>query len=148
MAKKKLLILGSTDRIDLPEFNLFDIDCRIDTGAALSAIHCHHVQLTEKDGIAYISFQLLDPQHEEYQHLTYSTARFVEKKVKSSFGDYQLRYAIQTKIKIYGVEYDTEITLADRENMQYPMLVGRNLLRNGFLVNIRKRNLSWKKKQS
>jgi hypothetical protein len=147
MKKKEPTIIGAVDKVDLPEFKLLDIGCRVDTGAALCAIHCHHVQLITKNGVDSISFKLLDPTHDEYQQRTYTTTHFIEKRVKSSFGNVQYRYAITTPIVIFGQLIETEITLADRESMQYPLLIGRNLLRNGFLVNIRKRNLSWKKKQ-
>lgn len=147
MKKKEPFIIGSVDKLDLPEFGLLNIGSRIDTGAALCAIHCHHVQVTSINGSDYISFMLLDPSHPEYQEKIFRTSHFIEKKVKSSFGDVQFRFAIETQIVAFGRTFEAEITLADRESMQYPLLIGRNLLRQGFLVNIRKRNMSWKKKQ-
>lgn len=145
---KQLTTIGAVDKLDLPEFGLEDVACRIDTGAALCAIHCHHVQLHHlPNGETYLSFKLLDPSHPDYQTKIFKTSQFIEKRVKSSFGNTQFRYAIKTSILLFGKKIETEITLADRENMQYPILLGRNFLRNDFIVHIRKRNLSWKKKQ-
>jgi hypothetical protein len=45
-----LTIIGTTDFIDLPEFKLQDVACKIDTGADTSTIHCSGIKLIEKEG--------------------------------------------------------------------------------------------------
>ena len=42
---KTKLIIGARDKIDLPEFGLYELPCKVDTGAATSAIHCYQVRL-------------------------------------------------------------------------------------------------------
>jgi hypothetical protein len=143
--KKEKKIIGAIERIDLLEFELFDMDARVDTGAATSAIHCHHVKVFQRQEKEYISFKLLDPSHPDYQQKTFRTSQFREKLIKSSFGNTQYRYAIKTSIKLFGETVEVELTLADREKMQYPLLLGRNILR-GYLVDVSKKNLSYKLK--
>src|SRR5690606_33875272 len=89
--KKEKFIIGARDRIDLPEFNLLNLPCKVDTGAATSAIHCYKVQLKEIDGKEFISFRLLDPSHEAYNGKEFRTDNFKEKRVKSSFGHTEYR---------------------------------------------------------
>ena len=141
--KKEKKLIGAIERVDLPEFDLTDIDARVDSGAATSAIHCHHVKVFQRQEKDYISFKLLDPSHPDYQQKTFRTSQFREKVIKSSFGNTQYRYAIKTTIELFGELVQVELTLADREKMQYPLLLGRNVLR-GYLVDVSKKNLSFK----
>ncbi len=146
MPKKQKLIIGSRDKIDIPEFELFDLPCKTDTGAATSAIHCHQVKLIHIQDVDYISFRLLDPSHPAYNHREYRTSNFKEKKIKSSFGDVAYRYTITCQVALFGKSFRAEFTLADREKMRYPILLGRRLLRSRFVVDVAKANLSYKQK--
>lgn len=136
--------IGRIDAIDLPEFDLEEIACRIDTGAAVSALHCHRVKVSSIDGVETLKFKLLDPEHPLYEDIEYKTTSFRERKVKSSFGTVQYRYSIFTEVVIFEHKWPIEFTLADRENMNYPILLGRNILRKGFVVDVRRKNISLK----
>ncbi len=146
MRKKQKTTIGSRDKIDIPEFDLFDLPCKTDTGAATSAIHCHQVKLIQIHEVDYISFRLLDPSHLAYNHREYRTSHFKEKKIKSSFGDVAYRYTITCQVTLFGKSFRAEFTLADREKMRYPILLGRRLLRSRFVVDVAKANLSYKQK--
>jgi hypothetical protein len=143
MKKKQKKIIGTRDRIDLPGFKLYDLPCKIDTGAETSAIHCHRIRLMEVDGEEMISFRLLDPSHEAYNDHEYRTTFFKEKKIKSSFGHSEYRYSIKTKVALFGETFLAELTLADRVKMKYPLLLGKRLLKNRFLVDVSKLDLSY-----
>lgn len=138
--------IGRIDKIDLPEFQLEGIACKVDTGAATSAIHCHHVHVIEKDGTRLLSFSLLDPEHTAYNNKTFLTSHFQERIVKSSTGQAEMRYVIETPVVLFGEQFYTQFTLADREQMRFPVLLGRRLLRKKFIVDVSRTNLSAKKK--
>lgn len=144
MAPKSKVIIGRVDVLSLPEFDLDALECKIDTGAALSAIHCHSVKVVEKDGEEELWFKLLDKKHPQYQCQYYKTKHFRERNVRNSFGQEQKRFSFITKTQMMGKTYKCEFTLADREKMKYPVLVGRNLLRQGFVVDVAKSNISLK----
>lgn len=146
--KAEPLLIGASDHIDLPEFGLYNLACRIDTGAATSAIHCHNVQLVEKMGLPAVSFMLLDPEHPSYQEKVFYSFDFKEKIIKNSFGQIEKRFSIKTVLLLFGRKFKTEITLADREAMKYPVLLGRKLLRKGFLVDVRLKDLSYRQKMA
>jgi hypothetical protein len=141
-------VIGRKDMLDLPDLQLFDIPCKIDTGAYTSAIHCHRIRVVQlPGGIEELSFLLLDPSHEAYNHKEFRTKYFKEKAVKSSFGEVQYRYVISTKVCIFGKTKELEFTLADREDMRYPILLGRKFLRDmQLVVDVARTNLSYKKK--
>lgn len=144
MKEKK--IIGTIDKVDLPEFNLEDLECKIDTGAATSAIHCASIKVKEVNGVDYISFKLLDPEHPLYNGHVFQTANFKEKTIKSSFGHSEVRFVIKTKIKLFRTVYPISFTLSDRENMKYPILIGKRLLNRRFLVDVSQKDLSFNQK--
>lgn len=144
MAKiKKKLLIGTSDRIDLPLFELYELPCKIDTGADTSAIHCHHVKLIERNGVEEVCFRLLDPSHQAYNGREFRTTDFKEKKVRSSSGFASYRYTIKTKVKLFRKTYPIYFTLADREQMRYPILLGRRFLKNRFMVDVARHDLSF-----
>jgi hypothetical protein len=67
--------------------------------------------------------------------------------VKSSNGQTQVRYRILTEILLYGKIYPIFLTLSDRKEMKFPVLIGRKFLTKRFLVDINRTNLSQKLKQ-
>jgi hypothetical protein len=56
------------------------------------------------------------------------------KKVKSSTGQEQMRYFIKCTIEILGIHFITEFSLTERKGMRFPILLGRKLLNNRFLI--------------
>jgi len=137
-------ILGKIDKFDLPEFNLQNIKAKIDTGAKTSSLHCMTIRAT-KDG--YVKFIMLDNHNKKF------TGKYITKKiyrignVKSSNGVKQKRYFIKTPIIIYGKEYEMELSLNYRGSMKYPLLIGRELIKQNFIVDVRKSNLSFESKK-
>lgn len=146
MKKKTKKVIGTRDKIDLPEFELYDLPCKIDTGAETSAIHCHRVRLLEVNGKETISFRLLDPTHEAYNHQEFRTTQFKEKKIRSSFGHSEYRYSIRCKVILFGEKFSADFTLSDRVRMKFPVLLGKKLLKNRYLVDVSKLDLSFKLK--
>jgi len=147
MKRREKKIIGTRDHIDLPEFDLFDLPCKIDTGAETSAIHCHSVRLIEINGVECISFRLLDPSHEAYNNHEFHTSNFKEKKIRNSFGISEYRFSIKCQVVLFGEKFIADFTLADRVRMRYPILLGKRLLKNRFLVDVSKVDLSYKLKK-
>jgi hypothetical protein len=149
MKKRKpseLALIGSTDKIDLPNFELNDIPCKIDTGAFTSSIHCTQVRLIEKDEQTLLAFKLYDKRFGIKNKKEYRFAEFKERKVRSSNGELDYRYSIKIPVIIFGRKISTEFTLSYREKMKYPILLGKRFLRKRFIVDVSKDNLSFNNK--
>ena len=137
------LVIGRHDRADFPELGLRGLRVKVDTGAYTSAIHCHRIrEYTDDAGRATLSFVLLDPSHPEYDGHTYTSQRFRQKPVRSSNGNREVRYLIKTKIRLFGRDYPIELSLSERGEMRYPVLLGRRLLRGRFIVDPQLSDLS------
>lgn len=131
-----LKTIGSTERVDLPELGLSKVPAKIDTGAKTSVLHCKDFRVEKEGAKRYIYFRLQDDD-KEYRFIVHR-----EKKVKSSFGESEIRYIFITKILMFGREYAIKLSLRDRSSMKYPMLLGYNFLKGNFLVDVSKDNLS------
>jgi hypothetical protein len=141
------LIIGRVDKADFPQLHLENIDIKIDTGAYTSSIHCHHIKETSVDGEPRIEFQLFDPSHAEYNNKTFSVKEYEKKTVKNSFGQTEDRYVFKTVITLFDRTYPIDLSLSERSEMKYPVLIGRKLLNRRFLVNTARKFISHKLKQ-
>lgn len=142
MKKKKKETIGRLEIVDLPEWDIKDIEAKIDTGAYSSSLHCHNIKEYEKNGAKWVKFNLLDPEHPSYNERLFSLPISDIREVKSSNGQTELRVFVKTKIIFFNTEHDIELSLTNRSEMKYPILVGRKFLKNKFLVDVSKKNLS------
>ncbi|AEI49984.1 ATP-dependent zinc protease family protein [Runella slithyformis] len=138
--KAEKRIIGRTDIGDFPDLGLTDVRVKVDTGAYTSAIHCYNVKLIDEQ----LVFDL--PAHKGKKRKRFVAKTFELKSIKNSFGKTEMRYVIRTRIVLFGQVFQTEFSLADREQMRYPVLLGRKLLRNRFLVDVSLENLSYQQK--
>ncbi|CAG5073337.1 hypothetical protein DYBT9623_04788 [Dyadobacter sp. CECT 9623] len=144
--KHSLQIIGATDIVDLPELGWFNVPVRIDSGATTSSIHCSRVKLIKEGEQIQLQFYL-DKKKGAPQE-SFIVDEFKETFVRNSSGKEEKRYVIKTKIKIFGKKIRTEFSLANRRKMQYPILLGRKLLKNRFLIDVSQKNLSASKLSS
>jgi hypothetical protein len=141
-----MIVIGRKDRVDFPPLRLYNIDAKIDTGAYTSAIHCHNIKIIDNDREQKVIFSLLDPSHPSYNNKKFTLPIYRRRRIKNSFGQVEERYIIKTKILLFDELFDIELSLTDRSKMEYPVLLGRKVLRNRFLVNVMQADLSYKQK--
>lgn len=146
MLNKKLKIIGRKDKADFPDLGLENIDIKIDTGAYTSSMHAHKIIAFKKNEVPYIKFHLLDPKHPEYKNKAIEAKVLKVKKVKSSIGQSENRYIIKSKILLFNKTYTIELSLTNRSEMKHPVLIGRKLLNNKFLVDTSQKDLSYNAK--
>ncbi len=123
--KKDKTIIGSEEVISFPEVGIDSIDARIDTGATTSSIGVKKIE--EKDGHICCTM----PNHQTICFKDYS-----KKVIKSSFGHTEERYVVRLLVNVHGRSVRTNFTLANRSKMKFPVLIGRNLLRGKFIVDV------------
>lgn len=136
-------ILGRYDRVDLPLLGLTNIHAKIDTGAYTSCLHCHQARVVD----GRLEFILLDEEHPEFTGMKFSVADFEERDIKNSFGDLERRFVIVTTLKIFNEEITTEFSLSNRGSLKFPILIGRKILRDRFLIDVKQKNVSYREKR-
>lgn len=134
-------IIGGSDLIDFPDFDLENIAARIDSGAKSSSIHASYIREVKKGDHKVLRFCLLGNRKKHYEVETYD-----KRTIRSSNGHSQERYVVKMKVKLFGRKFKTDFTLAHRKEMKYPVLLGRRLLRNRFVVDVSQKNLSHNQK--
>ena len=137
-----LEIIGRAEQVDFPEWNLFGLQAKIDTGAYTSSLHCHHIEAFRKNRKKFVRFNLLDPSHEIYNEKLFELPVHRTKVVRSSNGTAEKRFFVKTVIRIKNQNLPIELSLTDRSEMKYPVLIGRKLIRGNFLVDVSRKNLS------
>lgn len=135
---KEKIIIGRLEHVDIPEFDLHTIEAKIDTGAYNGAIHVSLVTEFEKENQKHIRFILLDDEHPEYHGKVFETKNFTVKKVKSSNGEVQHRYMIPVTIILKGVELKAQLSLSNRKDLRYPVLLGRKSIKKSFIIDASK----------
>jgi len=126
-------IIGKKELISIIDLDLNDLDAKVDTGADSNAIHCDDICISN-DG--FVHFTLLDEVHESYHGRRVKMPLHRVKKVRSSNGELQERPSIKVTVEFFGRRYKTVISLTNRADMKYPMLIGRKFLSGKFLVDV------------
>ncbi|WP_223860571.1 ATP-dependent zinc protease family protein [Spirosoma validum] len=144
LSSKPKQIIGMTDLVDFPDLELFDVQAKVDTGAYTSALHCKDVQVKRTGLRKKLSFWLIDKTGEPARQ--FYSDKFSQRMIRNSFGVAELRYVITTRIVLFGRTIRAEFTLADRDQLKNPVLLGRKLLRNRFIVDVSQKNLSYQEK--
>jgi len=125
-------VVGWRELVALPDLGLRGVPAKIDTGARTSSLHATVLESFERDGEEFLRFAVDFPGTDVRQ---VCEAVHVDKRgITSSNGETQVRYVIKTPMQIGETIFRAEISLADRSDMQFPMLVGRTALRRHFLV--------------
>jgi hypothetical protein len=128
----KKIIIGRVEKATFPELKLYNIHTKIDTGAYNSSIHCEEIK--EIDGRLYCRFAYPLTAASNNKYLIFDTYNIAV--VKSSNGQSERRYKIMTSIFFGDKEYSIALTLTDRGEMRYPVLIGRKFLKKRFLVDV------------
>ncbi len=132
-------VVGWREWISLPDLNLLAVRCKIDTGAATSAIHADDIEHFVRDGEDWARF-IFRPFHRRGRKLkVHCEAPIIDsREVISSSGHAEERIVIRTLFRL-GTQSDKaawpiELTLADRSQLRFPMLLGRQAMQGRILV--------------
>ena len=124
------LVVGWRELVSLPELGLTGIPAKIDTGARTSSLHAHVLDDFVRDGKRFVRFAVDWGGERHFCEAIHVDVRGIT----SSNGDKQARFVIKTPLTIGKLRFRAEISLADRSQMQFPMLIGRSALRRRMVV--------------
>ncbi len=127
-------LIGWREWVGLPQLGVDQIKAKIDTGARTSAIHAFKIRALTDGGVPYVSFRLHPVQRRKTPEIECVAPVHDRRRVRSSNGEQQMRYVIRTPIILGAHEVLAEVTLADRDQLGFRMLLGRELLRTHFLI--------------
>lgn len=129
-----LKFVGWREWVALPDVQIDWVKAKIDTGARTSSLHAEDVEVFSENGIDRVRFTVAPWQNSNLDTKR-STAHLVDSRsIRSSSGEAEERPVILTTVRIADVEVQAEITLTNRDEMGFRMLIGREALRQRFAV--------------
>lgn len=132
--KSDLPVIGWREWVGLPELGIRAIKAKVDTGARSSSLHAFDVQEFEQEGDRWVRFRI-QPVQRTNREVVEAEAKVLEyRSVRSSSGKATNRPVVVTSIKLLGLVWPVELTLANRDEMGFRMLLGREAFRQRFLV--------------
>ncbi len=132
--KRPKKIIGWREWVRLPDLNVGPIKAKIDTGARTSVIHAFKITPFTKDGAAYVRFVVHPLQRRAKPEITCVAVVIDHRNVTDSGGRVELRYVIRTSLKLGKSRWPIELTLTNRDQMGFRMLIGRQALRRRYIV--------------
>lgn len=132
--KEPKMIIGWREWLALPDLGVPAIKAKVDTGARTSALHAFDVTPYEENGRQYVSFHVHPLQGNDDISIPCTAPLIDRRKVTNSGGQSQKRYVIGTTLLIAGRSWPIELTLTNRDQMKFRMLLGRNAMSGRLVV--------------
>ena len=110
------------------------LKAKIDTGAQTSALHTTSVEEFERDGADWVRFTVHPWQDSDLDEVVVERPVFDRRTIRSSSGHAQDRLVVLLDVSLCGRTTTAEVTLTSRDEMVFRMLIGRELLRKGYVV--------------
>lgn len=131
---KGLPTIGWREWLSLPELGVPHIKAKIDTGARTSALHAFSLSTFRDKGVLMARFRL-HPLQKRTDVVVECTAPVADRRwVSDSGGHREKRVVIETPVRLGDHEWPIEMTLTNRDTMQFRMLLGRTAMNHRFIV--------------
>jgi hypothetical protein len=124
------------------------IKAKLDTGARSSAIHAFDVKEVTRDGQPWVRFSVHPWQRSAEDAVDVELPIHDRRRVRSSTGHVEERYVVLMDVTLLDRTVTAEVTLTSRDQMGFRMLIGREALRQGYLIDSRRSYLGGRPKRA
>lgn len=107
---------------------------RIDTGATTASLHAVNLRFFERDGADWVRFVLPHPEAGDVE-MESKVVRYV-RIIQSTTDQGERRPVIELHFILGNISQTAEFTLTDRGHLEYPVLIGRNILQDLMVVDV------------
>lgn len=135
ISESGLTLLGWREWLALPELKIASIKAKIDTGARSSALHAFFIDPYDKGSERWVMFAI-HPDQLNTDRVIECHAKVKDRRLVSDSGGHkQQRYVIETPVIMGSLHFTAEMTLTNRDNMRFRMLIGRTAMKGRFMIN-------------
>ncbi|MEA5465676.1 ATP-dependent zinc protease family protein [Leptothoe sp. PORK10 BA2] len=134
MDAQPLLLIGWREWVMLPELGIDRIKAKVDTGARSSSIHALNIEQFETEGGQKVRFHIAPVQHDDSKLVQAEATLLCQRLVTDSGGHQEQRPVVLTTLSLGGSIWPIELTLTNRDEMGFRMLLGRQAIRDRCLV--------------
>lgn len=132
---KDLQLIGSEEWCVFENLGIPAIKARVDSGAKTSSIQATNIKVLSKGAQEWVKFEV-NPLQDNRSIAIECEARLVDRRmVKSSSGISEERLVVRTPLTLGDLTFDIELTLANRDTMEFRMLLGREAINERYIVN-------------
>jgi len=127
-------LTGWREWVSLPDLGVDWLKAKIDTGARTSSLHAFDIHEFDREGEAWVRFQVKPWQDSQEDAVVVECPVHDRRAVRSSSGHAQERLVVTLLVRLVDREVLAEVTLSNRDEMGFRMLIGREALRRGYVV--------------
>jgi hypothetical protein len=140
--QEKFTLIGWKEWLVLPDLGIPVLKAKIDTGARTSSLHTFSLEEFTSKGQLMVRFGI-HPFRKQTKVELFCEAPVVDQRlVKNSGGYSEMRYVIETNALLGTLLWPIKITLTNRDNMMFRMLLGRTALKDRFIIDPAKQYLT------
>lgn len=125
---------GWREWVGLPELGIPWIKAKLDTGARSSALDASILEVSERHGVEWVRFAVGPWQRSDLDTVTAELRVADRRTVRSSTGHAEERIVVRTRIRVGERLLDADLTLTERSDMGFRMLIGREAMRGNLVV--------------
>jgi hypothetical protein len=127
-------IVGWREWVSLPGADVPWIKAKLDTGARTSSLHAFDLEEVRRGDDAFVRFGIHPWQDTGEDAVVVELPIHDRRHVRSSSGHAEERIVVLMDVVLQGRTVTAEVTLTNRDEMGFRMLIGREALRQGFIV--------------
>lgn len=131
---RDVTVIGWREWVRLDSVGVPWVKAKVDTGARTSSLHAFDLQRHDLDGHPWVRFDVHPWQATAEDSVTVELPVHDVRTVRSSSGHEETRYVVLVQLVLGQRSVEAEVTLTDRDEMGFRMLIGREALVQGFLV--------------
>ena len=120
-------VIGWREYVALPLLGIAHAMAKVDTGARTSAIHAERIRRFDRDGAPWVRFHV--PHAGLPEAVDCEAPVIDDRAIKNTSGVPEDRIVIETQIRLGDRLWRIEVSLADREAMTFPLILGRTAIR-------------------
>jgi len=128
------IVAGWREWVSLPDLGVAWMKAKLDTGARSSAIHAFDQHSFDRDGREWVRFSIHPWQRSTEDAVQVELPVHARRTVRSSTGHEQERPVVLMDVRLVDRVLTAEVSLSSRDEMGFRMLIGREALRQGFLI--------------